>query len=233
MEERRTVLAFDQAVLQGGQAGGRDMLMADMTLHPSELAMIHVEHLQRATSFADACSGLTPPAAGRVCFLNQDWSRLQADMAHALRGQIGRVFARGSWLPHLSLLDNVVLRPAHHTRQRFAALRDEAVQLAERFGLPGFPAGAPRDMMPADLQRAACVRAFIGDPALILLEEPTAGVYPDILVPLINVIRLARRGGCAVVWFTAQQAIWSDASIPVTARYRLAGQHLVEVNRQI
>jgi phospholipid/cholesterol/gamma-HCH transport system ATP-binding protein len=207
------------------------MIMADMTLHPSDLAMIHVEHLRRASSFADACSGLTPLADGRVVFLNHDWTQLQAEIANTLRGQIGRVFSSGCWLHHLSLLDNVVLRPAHHTRQRFTELRDEAVQLAERFGLPGFPTGAPRDMMPADLQRAACVRAFIGDPALIVLEEPTAGGYPDMLVPLINVIRLARRGGSAVVWLTTEQAIWRDASIPVTSRYRLAGQQLVEVNR--
>jgi phospholipid/cholesterol/gamma-HCH transport system ATP-binding protein len=231
MEKRREVLVLDQAVLQSGWSGWRDLIMADMTLHPSELAMIHVEHLQRASSFADVCSGLTLPAAGRVAFLNQDWAQLQAAMANALRGQIGRVFSGGCWLPHLSLLDNVVLRLAHHTRQRFAELRDEAVQLAEQFGLPGFPAGAPGDMMPADLQRVACVRAFMGYPALILLEEPTAGVYPEMLFALIHVIRLARRGGSAVVWLPAVLAIWSDMSIPVTSRYRLAGQHLVEVYR--
>jgi ABC-type branched-subunit amino acid transport system ATPase component len=71
----------------------------------------------------------------------------------------------------------------------------------------------------------------MGYPALILLEEPTAGVYPEMLFALINVIRLARRGGSTVVWLTAEQAIWSDMSIPVTSRYRLAGQQLVEVNR--
>src|SRR5688572_9028252 len=207
MEERREVLALDQAVLQSDWTGGRDLIMADMTLYPSDLAMIHVEHLQRASSFADVCSGLTPLAAGRVVFLNQDWTQVQPEIADTLRGQIGRVFSSGCWLHHLSLLDNVVLRLAHHTRQRFAELRDEAVRLAEWFGLPGFPAGAPRDIMPVDLQRAACVRAFMGYPALILLEEPTDGVYPDMLFSLINVIRLARRGGSAIVWLTAQQAL--------------------------
>ncbi|WP_089722093.1 hypothetical protein [Candidatus Entotheonella palauensis] len=233
METRRAVLALEQAVLQCGQPASNDMIVADITLRPSELTMIHVERLQRAASFADACSGLTPLVAGRVTFLNQEWTKLPNEMANALRGQIGRVFSltNGGWLQHLSLLDNVVLRPAHHTDHRFAELRDEAVHLAKMFDLPGFPAGAPRDMIPVDLQRAACIRAFVGDPALILLEEPTAGGYPDMLVPLIHVIRRARRWGSAVIWLTAEQAIWSDASIPVTARYRLAGQQLVEVYR--
>ena len=37
-----------------------------------------------------------------------------------------------------------------------------------------------------DLQRAACVRAFLGTPDLVLLERPDEGVYPDIMPPLIN-----------------------------------------------
>jgi phospholipid/cholesterol/gamma-HCH transport system ATP-binding protein len=60
------------------------------------------------------------PAQGHVSFLNQDWARLPSDLANALRGRIGRVFARDTWLAHLSLLDNVVLRQLHHTRRSFA-----------------------------------------------------------------------------------------------------------------
>ena len=94
--------------------------------------------------------------------------------------QIG-ILARGT--RNLSLLDNVVLRQLHHTHRPFAELRDEAAQLAVRFGLPGFPTGHPQDCLPEDLQRAACAGAFLGSPVLLLLEEPTFGVYPDLLVP--------------------------------------------------
>jgi phospholipid/cholesterol/gamma-HCH transport system ATP-binding protein len=102
--------------------------------------------------------------------------------------------------------------------------------LAERFGLPGVPLGLPGDFTPADLQRAACVRAFLGRPSLILLQEPTIGVASEILPPLIQVIQDARNRGAAVIWLTRESAIWNDTSIPTTHRYRLVARQLMEVS---
>jgi len=228
--ERRSVLVLDHATLLSDQPGGSETVTVNMTLHAGELALIHVERLQQALTFADTCAGLVSSAPGHVLFLNQDWARVPSDLANALRGRIGRVFAASAWLQHLSLLDNVVLRQLHHTRRPFAELRDEAAQLAARFGLPGFPTGRPQDCMPEDLHRAACVGAFLGSPVL-LLEEPTFGVYPDLLVPLIHAIRWARSRGSAVLWLTAAAAVWNDPSLPATARYRLVGRQFVEVYR--
>jgi phospholipid/cholesterol/gamma-HCH transport system ATP-binding protein len=222
------VLVLDAATRLSDQPGDREHVTVNMVLQAGELALIHVEPLQRASIFADICSGLLSPADGHVSFLNQDWARLPSDLAHTLRGRIGRVFASSTWLQHLSLLDNVMLRQLHHTRRLFAELRDEAVQLAARFGLPGFPAGSPRDCMPEDLQRAACVGAFLGSPVLLLLEEPTFGVYPELLVPLIHAMRRVRSRGSAVVWLTAAAAIWNDPSIPATSRYHLVGRQFME-----
>jgi phospholipid/cholesterol/gamma-HCH transport system ATP-binding protein len=231
--ERQAVLVLERATLHNDEAAGSEAVTVNMTLHASELAVLHVEPLQWASIVADACSGLVMPAQGHVSFLNQDWARVPSDLANALRGRIGRVFARDTWLSHLSLLDNVVLRQLHHTRRSFAEWREEAVQLATHFGLPGFPAGGPRDLQAEDLQRIACVRAFLGNPALLLLEEPTSGVYPELLVPLIHAIRRARSRGSAVLWLTAAAVVWQDPSIPATARYRLVGRQFMEIARRL
>jgi phospholipid/cholesterol/gamma-HCH transport system ATP-binding protein len=231
--ERRVVLVLDAATLLSDQPGDREHVTINMILQAGELALIHVEPLQRASTFADICSGLLSPVYGHVSFLNQDWAGLPSDLANTLRGRIGRVFATSIWLPHLSLLDNVVLRQLHHTQRPIAELCHEAVQLATRFGLPGLPAGGPRDCIPSDLQRAACVSAFLGSPVLLLLEEPTNGVYPELLVPLIHAIRWARSRGSAVVWLTAAAAIWHDPSIPATWRYRLIGRQFMEMSRSV
>jgi ABC-type uncharacterized transport system ATPase subunit len=119
--EQRVVLVLDHATLLSDQSGGSETVTVNMTLHAGELALIHVEHLQRALTFADTCAGLVSPAPGHVLFLNQDWARVPSDLANALRGRIGRVFATSTWLQHLSLLDNVVLRQLHHTRRPFAS----------------------------------------------------------------------------------------------------------------
>ena len=87
--------------------------------------------------------------------------------------------------------------------------------------------------MPEDLQRIACIRAFLGNPALLLLEEPTFGVYPELLVPLTHAIRRARSRGSAVLWLTAAAVVWHDTLIPATARYRLVGRQFMEIARRL
>jgi phospholipid/cholesterol/gamma-HCH transport system ATP-binding protein len=130
---------------------------------------------------------------------------------------------------HLSLMENILLPQRHHTRRSVRRLLDEAGGLAQQFGLPGVPLDPPGDIPAADLQRAACVRAFLGRPALIVLEEPTAGIYLEIISALMNAVREARERGAAVIWLTQKNLIWNDQTLPVSQRYRIVAGKLMEV----
>jgi phospholipid/cholesterol/gamma-HCH transport system ATP-binding protein len=231
IEERRVILSFDDVVLMTDSVGRSGSVDVGLDLLGGELSLIRIERQAQGTVLGDACAGLIPPPKGQVVFLGKEWSGLPPDIANALRGRIGRVFARGSWMGHLSLLENLLLPQLHHTRRPITELRDEAVLLAENFGLPGVPLGHSNDSLPVDLQRAACVRAFLGQPMLILLEEQNQGCFKEMMPNLINAIRQARNRGAAVMWLTSDKFIWRDQSIPVTRRYRLAGRKLMEVSR--
>jgi phospholipid/cholesterol/gamma-HCH transport system ATP-binding protein len=154
---------------------------------------------------------------------------LSHDEANALRGRIGRVFRTANWINHLSLMENILLSQLHHTRRSIRRLRDEAGTLAQQFGLPGLPLGLPGDYTTAELRRAACVRAFLGQPLLILLEEPTSGIYAEIISALMAAVRAARERGAAVIWLTQKSLIWRDPTLPVSQRYRLVAGKLMEV----
>jgi phospholipid/cholesterol/gamma-HCH transport system ATP-binding protein len=167
------------------------------------------------------------PASGSARFLGLDWSTLDDDEVNALRALIGRVFYRGGWLDHLSVADNVLMPLLHHTREPRPRLLDAAALMAREFGLPGLPTVEPALCTPADLQRAACVRAFLGAPRLVLLEHPTVGLYPEIMSALVSAIRRACNRGAAVLWMTRSQSVWRDAWLPVTRRLRLAGRVLL------
>ena len=231
IEEYRVILSFNDVSLMTDPAGRSQDVDVSLNLLGGELSLVRIERQRQGTSFGDACAGLTLPRKGRVYFLGKEWSQLPPDTANALRGRIGRVFARGSWMGHLSLLENILLPLLHHTRRPAAELREEAVMLAEKFDLPGLPVGFSTDSLPVDLQRAACVRAFLGQPVLILLEEQGAGCFKEMMPNLINAIREARNRGAAVMWLTSDKFIWRDQSIPATRRYRLAGRKLMEVGR--
>lgn len=229
--ERRSILRFEKVKLVAGQRDGGETITLEMNLFGGDLALINIERPRIGSILADACCGLHQAAEGSIFFLSKDWSSLPSDTANALRGRIGRVFTFGNWINRMTLLENILLPQLHHTRRKFVELRDEAVHLAAHFGLPGLPTGLPDDVMRADHQRAACIRAFLGRPSLILLEEPTFGVYPDILPPLINAIRNACDRGCGVIWLTMEDQVWIDPLLPATRRYRLTAHKLMEVVR--
>ena len=231
IQERRVILSFSAVSLVADPLGGGESVDVSLKLLGGELSLIRIERQRQGTALGDACAGLTMPRKGRVFFLGKDWSQLTPDIANAMRGRIGRVFARGNWLGHLPLIDNILLPQLHHTRRPLTELRDEAVLLAQKFGLPGVPLGSSNGSLQADLQRADCVRAFLGQPFLILLEERSTGCFKEMLPNLIDAIREARNRGAAVMWLTSDKFIWRDRSIPATRRFRLAGRKLMEVSR--
>ena len=208
--------------------GGIDPIGITLEVWSTDLLLLLVEHPGQGTAFADGCSGLLMPSAGEIRFLSRSWPRLKPDTANALRGHIGRVFSEGSWIHSLTLIENTLLQQLHHTRLPLEHHLGEASRIARRFGLPGIPAGFPEEFSPADLQRASWVRAFLGQPVLILLEEPTRNLTRDTLSGLINVIRKARDDGAAVIWITADPHLWQEDSIPATRRFRWLGRNLME-----
>lgn len=232
VDERRQILHFAEAVMKTGDYGGIGPITINLDIFGSDLLLMLVERPGQGTAFADMCAGLLAPSSGQVRFLNKQWSRLDPDTSNALRGRIGRVFFADSWINSLSLTDNILLQQLHHTRYAVNFLLQQASRLAQRFGLPGIPLGRLEQFAPPDLQRAACVRAFLGQPALILLEEPTRRLAHESKSRLIHVIREARDKGAAVVWITGDRAVWQDGSIPATQRYRWIGRKLIQVNRK-
>jgi phospholipid/cholesterol/gamma-HCH transport system ATP-binding protein len=221
------VLEFDQ--LRASLGHGMRLARASLRLAPGSFALIDAEDHGQAAAFADLCSGLIAPAAGGVRFMGQDWGALPHDYANAMRGRIGRVFADDAWIPHLSMMDNILLQQRHHTGRAEEELRAETMALARQFDLPGIPLSRAEDVSPFDRARAALVRAFVGNPLLVLLEHPLQGRYLDLVEPLVNVIGHARRHGAAVLWLTLTRAIWAMRTLPITDRFRLGEGRLVPV----
>jgi len=229
LEKQRIVIRFEDTVLTTDPYGRSVSAELNLEVFGGDLFLIRLQRSEQTSTFADACAGIVQPLRGAVYFLGRNWQKLRPDLANALRGRIGSVFTTANWINHLSMMENILLPQLYHTHRSAGRIRDEAGEMAERFGLPGVPLGLPGDFSPVDLQRAACVRAFLGRPLLLLLQEPTTDMASEILPPLIQAIRDARNLGAAVIWLTRENVIWNDASIPATHRYRLVAGKLMEV----
>jgi phospholipid/cholesterol/gamma-HCH transport system ATP-binding protein len=167
-----------------------------LRLLPGECAVIEGADTAQLEAFADLCSGLVRLRTGHVRFLGHDWAALPDEFAAALRGRIGRVFGTIASLPFLDAETNLLLSQLHHTRYVRDELRAEATALAYEFGLPGIPQGRLGDLAPEDALRGMLIRAFLGEPMLLLLEEPAIGFR----AALLNRIAGIRDRGGGVIW---------------------------------
>ena len=165
--------------------------------------------------------------SGNVRFVGRDWSDVPHDYAAALRSRIGRVFATGGWLPFLDVETNILLPQLHHTRRGREELRREAQGLAREFGLPGLPLGRVDALAPADLGRAGLVRAFLGEPLLVLLEDPIRGLLAPIAPAVLNRAAITQDRGGAVVWLARSGSARLDPSFAANQRLHLGGEGLM------
>ncbi len=214
--------------LEAARGSGERMPLAalDLTLSEGDFAVIEVPGSRRGAAFADLCSGLAPLTAGTVRFLGRDWDRTPRRHADALRGRIGRLFHLPLHPDTQDVANRLLLARLHHSLKPEAALRAEGATLAQRFGLPGLPAGPARYLTELDLLRAACVRAFLGQPRLVILELPGTAQQDDLLPALLEVGAEARGQGVAVMWLAGPGPAMRDRSVRPTHRLRLSDVEL-------
>jgi phospholipid/cholesterol/gamma-HCH transport system ATP-binding protein len=193
----------------------------DLQLMPGQCALIEARDPAQAAEFADLCCGLLPLHQGSVRFLGRDWTDTTEEQASAMRGRIGRVYGAGAWINFLGTDVNILLSQLHHTRRPESVLREAAAELARDFGLPGLPLNRPGALAAADLVRAACVRAFMGEPLLLILESPAQNQFADLVPPLLNALMAAHDRHAASIWLTRGEAVWFDRYFPATKRLRL------------
>jgi polar amino acid transport system ATP-binding protein len=119
--------------------------------------------------------------------------------ADRIRQRIGIVFQAFNLFPHMNVLDNVTLAPrkVHKLPRRQA--EDEARALLDRFGLAGKAADYPDRLSGGQQQRTAIVRALATRPRLLLLDEITSALDPELVGEVLAVVRELKEEGMTMV----------------------------------
>jgi polar amino acid transport system ATP-binding protein len=152
---------------------------------------------------------LEPIDAGRIVVGGEEITRRGVDV-NAVRKRIGIVFQAFNLFPHMSVLANVTLGPRLALGLSRAQARSRAVELLERFGLGGRLDDYPDRLSGGQQQRVAIVRALAMRPELMLLDEVTSALDPELVAEVLSVIRELAEGGMTMLIATHEMSFARD-----------------------
>jgi len=152
---------------------------------------------------------LEPIDAGRIVVAGVEITARGVDV-DTIRRRIGIVFQAFNLFPHMSVLANVTLAPRKVLRQSRVDAEREADALLERFGLADKRLDYPDRLSGGQQQRVAIVRALAMRPDLLLLDEVTSALDPELVAEVLDVIRELATSGMTMVIATHEMGFARD-----------------------
>ena len=144
-------------------------------------------------------NGLEPTQSGRVR-LGSETVAYGGKNLSQLRQRIGMVFQSYELFPHLTVLDNILLAPTKVQKRPKAEVQKEAEALLERVGLLNKKNSYPRELSGGQKQRVAIVRALCMHPEILLFDEVTAALDPEMVREVLDVMMdLAKNGRTMII----------------------------------
>jgi putative ABC transport system ATP-binding protein len=176
------------------------------------------------STLLNVIAGLEPVDSGGVVFQNKDLTALGDDELSRLRRDcFGFVFQAFHVLPHLTVEENVALP----LLLRGITSKNKAREMIAAVGLAGREASPPRELSGGELQRVAIARALVGEPKLVLADEPTGNLDPENARQVLELFRKeVKNNGAAAILATHSV----EAASGCDRIYRLSAQGLKLAN---
>ena len=202
------------------KAFGEQLLFSgvDLSMSAGDYVAILGDSGAGKSTLLNVIAGLEPADGGSICFERQDLTKLDDDALTLLRRDcFGFVFQAFHVLPHLGVAQNVGLPLAlRHVARAEAEARASAAVAS--VGLAGREASMPRELSGGELQRVAIARALVGNPRLVLADEPTGNLDPDNARQVLELFRVqVKEKGAAAILVTHSDV----AAATADRRYRL------------
>jgi cell division transport system ATP-binding protein len=153
------------------------------------------------------------PTQGQIQLFGHDVSRVEAQRRAQFRRRIGFVFQEYRLLDHLTTWENVAL-PLRVSGKQVADYREDVTDLLQWVGLGDRMHGYPSVLSGGEKQRAAIARAVIGKPELLLADEPTGNVDPQMARRLLRLFIELNRLGTSVIIATHDHQLMRQYKAP-------------------
>jgi len=171
------------------------------------------------------CINLLEPIDDGEIFLDDIDISIPGFDANPVRRRIGMVFQNFNLFPHMSVQDNITLSPVRTLGVNKAVARAKAAELLERFGLGDKVNAFPDQLSGGQQQRVAIIRALAIEPEVLLLDEITSSLDPELVGEVLDVVRELKTSGMTLVLATHEMGFARDISDLVCV---LDGGHIIE-----
>jgi polar amino acid transport system ATP-binding protein len=186
----------------------------DLTVEPGDVVCLIGSSGSGKSTLLRCLNLLETVDDGSIFFEGEEITDPRVD-ARAVRRRMGMVFQAYNLFPHMTVLDNITLAPRQvHGLSRGAA-EARAHELLERFGLADKAAAHPDQLSGGQQQRAAIVRALATDPSLVLLDEVTSALDPELVGEVLDIVRDMAAAGTTLVLAKHEMAFARDVATTV------------------
>ncbi len=142
--------------------------------------------------------------SGEIFLDGKAISSVRKEDLHLVRAKIGMVFQSYDLFPHLNVLDNLLLGPTKAQKRDKAEVKKEALEYLSRVGLSEKATAFPRQLSGGQKQRVAIVRSLLMNPEVLLFDEVTAALDPEMVREVLDVIMEIARDGKTMLIVTHQ-----------------------------
>lgn len=157
------------------------------------------------STFLRCLNGLEDINEGEV-FLGDEKVNPNKKNLSKTREKIGMVFQSYDLFPHKTILQNITLAPIKVKKRKKAEVEEEALKLLDRVGLLSKKDNYPRQLSGGQKQRVAIVRALIMHPEVLLLDEITAALDPEMVREVLDVVLSLAKEGRTMLIVTHEMA---------------------------
>ncbi len=146
---------------------------------------------------------LDTPTSGEYLLDGENVSKLNdAELAKIRNQKIGFVFQTFNLLPHLTVLENVLLPVQYTPSADIRKARERAVELLEQFGLENRVRNRPTQLSGGEMQRVAIARALINNPKILLADEPTGNLDSKTGLEILKIFKELHKEGMTEIIVT-------------------------------
>jgi len=163
-------------------------------------------------------NGLEKIQGGEILLMNDRVSGPGIDV-NRLRRNVGIVFQSFNLFPHMSVLENVTLAPLKVLKMDRAEAESKAMALLKRIGLEAKATEYPDRLSGGQQQRVAIVRALAMEPKVMLLDEITSALDPELVSEVLNIVRDLAAQGMTMLLATHEMGFAKEVASKVCFLY--------------